>query len=303
MSERAVTYDPNKTTLREMMIDVRRRMNGWQRLMRLGFYLALALIVVVMFIPFWWAISISLRPVGMALLYPPKLFPPIWTVEAYKSIFTLREFSLAQTFVNSVKVSAVVTVGRLTICSIAAYAFARMRFIGRQALFLMFLATLMIPGATLLVPTYIIMKTLGWVNTHWPITLPWIMNSTYGVFLLRQYFLSIPMDYDEAAKIEGAGHLRIWATVILPLAKPALAVLMVQAFNVGWNQLLGPMVYISKPRLFTIPMGLVMLQQIQPGKWTWLMAATTCALLPVMIIFMWAQQYFIRGVIASGIKG
>jgi ABC-type glycerol-3-phosphate transport system permease component len=203
---------------------------------------------------------------------------------------------------NSFKIASIITLGQLFTCSTAAYAFARIRFKGSNVLFLLLLSSMMIPLQVTIVPLFILMRRLKLYDTHASLILP-VLISAFGVFLLRQFFLTIPKELEDAARIDGASHLTIYSRIILPLSGPVLSALAILAFLYFWNELFRPLIFLSSLENFTIPVGLVMLRgQYDIGSPTRLMAAVTMAVIPVLIVFLFAQRYIIEGITLTGIK-
>lgn len=205
-------------------------------------------------------------------------------------------------YINSIIVVVAVTVGQLVTCSMAAFAFSRLRFPGRDVLFFGYLATMMIPAAVTLVPVFMLMTALRWTDTYKALILPGVF-SAYGTFLLRQFFMTLPRELEEAAKIDGAGLFRIYLTIALPLSKPALATLATFTFMGNWQSFLWPLLMLSDPNKFTLPLGLQQFQTLYTTRWHLMMAASMIALIPVIILFIFNQRYFVEGVKLSGIKG
>jgi len=255
-----------------------------------------------MAIPFFWMLVMSVQGPAAMGSWPPQLLPP-WppVFENYARAFTFVPFHLY--FVNSLKIGALTVVGELLSCSLAAYAFARIRFPGREAIFIVLLATLMIPSQVTLIPVFLVMKTLGWINTHYPLWVPGWTGSAFGIFLLRQFFLTIPLELEDAAQIDGAGPWSIWWRIMLPLCRPALATLAILTFLSSWNNLLGPLIYINDINKYTVQIGLMFFMSQYTSFVTQLMAASTAAVIPTIVVFMVAQKYFVQGVVLSGLKG
>lgn len=204
-------------------------------------------------------------------------------------------------YINSIIVAVLVTLGQVTTSSLAAYAFARLRFPGRNGLFLGYLATLMVPGVITMIPVYILLSRLRLTDTYWALILP-AMFSAYGTFMLRQFFLTIPSDLEDAARIDGASLLGIYWNVILPLSKPALAALTTFVFLHTWNDFMWPLIVIDSLSLKTLPIGLAHFQGPYLTEWHLLMAASVIVMVPVLIVFIVGQRYFVRGIILSGLK-
>lgn len=205
-------------------------------------------------------------------------------------------------FFNSVKLAAYNVVGLLFVTSLAAYAFARIRFMGRDLAFSVLLSTAMIPGIVYLIPQYIIFRDLGWLDTHYPLWVPRVLTPVYATFLLRQFFKTMPQDLEDAAKMDGASLWGIYWRIMLPQVKPALAAVGVFTFLDSWNDLFGPLIFITSVELQTLPVGLALFQGEFFTQVTLLMAASTLAVVPVLIVFISSQKYFVQGITLTGIK-
>lgn len=256
----------------------------------------------VMIGPFAWAISTSLKPRGAMLVLPPELLPTEPTLDAYRQVVS--RFPFVRVFLNSVFVAVAVTFGQLVICSMSGYAFARLKFFGRDTLFVLYIATLMVPFAVIVTPLFIIVSRMGWTDSYVGLIVPGIF-SVFGTFFMRQFFLSIPRELEEAATIDGAGTVATFFRIIVPMSGPAFATLSVLAFMGTWNSFLWPLLIISQRSLMTLPVALSTLQGIYPGQTQWniVMASTVLATIPTLIVFMIAQRWIIEGVAGSGVKG
>lgn len=263
-------------------------------------YLALSLLALIAIVPFLWMLSTSLKALDEVFLYPPKLIPSTIRVSNYTSLW--RDFPMTTWVLNSLKVTTSVTIGVLITSSLAAYAFARMEFPFRNALFYLYLGAMMIPGWVMLVPNFVLMRRLGWIDTHWALIIPAI-GQPFGTFLLRQFFLTIPKELEEAARIDGMGHFQIYRRIILPLSLPALATLAVFQFMAIWNEFLWPLIVLNSPEKFTIPLGLGYLNTQHSTDWTRLMAGSVILLVPIVTLFTFAQRYYVRGIALTGLKG
>lgn len=252
-------------------------------------------------VPFFWMVSTSLKEFGQVFLFPPVWIPDPITTEAYSKLLTNVPFPIWT--MNTFVVSATIMLGQLVSCSLAAYAFARLRFRGRDRLFVLYLGTLMIPYQVTLIPTYVLFNQLGLINSYAVLILPGVFGSAFGTFLLRQFFQTIPRELEDAATIDGAGHFTIYRTIIMPLSGPALAALGVFVFMHHWNDFLWPLVTISETKRKTLTIGLATLQGQYNTEWTQMMAGAVLSLLPILIVFFLAQRYFVEGITLSGIKG
>ncbi len=279
------------------------RAAGARRKRRIGMWLLVIFLIpaaIFMLAPFVWMLSTSLKGVGQVFEYPPRWIPETFHWENYTRVFKVLPFG--RFFFNSAVVATTVTVLQLVTCSLAAYAFARLRFPGRDALFLAYLGTLMIPGQVILIPNFILLRYLGWIDTYWALIVPGIF-SAFGTFLLRQYFLTIPAELEDAAVVDGATRFQIYTRVILPLAGPALSALAIFTFLGQWNSFLFPLVVTKSTGMSTLTVGLRTLQGQYNTDWTLLMAGAVIALAPVLIVFIFAQRYIIRGIALTGLGG
>lgn len=267
-------------------------------------FLATALVwgVALLFlIPFLWMISSSLKPNYQIFAVPPQWIPnpPQW--DNYSKALTTLPFD--RYMVNTAIITALTIVGHVVSCTLIAYAFARLRAPGRDVLFLVVLATMMLPYPVTMVPLYVLFKQLGWINTFLPLTVPAFFGSAFYIFLLRQFFLTIPPDFEDAAIIDGANTLQILWRVILPLSMPAVATVAIFTFQAAWNDFMAPLIYLQKPELYTVTLGLQFFRSTYTTNWAYLMAASLVTSLPVIVVFFLAQRYFIEGITLSGVKG
>ncbi len=263
------------------------------------FYSLLSLGALIMIIPFVWMLSTSFKTSGTTMVFPPQFIPDKINLENYKKVADV--FPIGKFFFNSFIVAIVSTVGQLLTSSMAAYAFARLKFRGRDVIFLIYLATLMVPMQVTMTPQFILMKYLGWLNSYQGLIVPGIFNA-FGTFLLRQFFLTIPESLEEAAFIDGASHFRVYWQIILPVAKPALATLSVFGFMQSWNNFLWPLIIVSHKKMMTLPLGLSILQGRWETNWNLMMAGVVISIIPVLAVYLFAQKYFIRGITLSGLK-
>jgi multiple sugar transport system permease protein len=264
-------------------------------------YLGLILFSIVMAAPMLWTISTSLKQPGVVFTYPPQWIPNPVDWDNYRQLFI--QLPMGIFLVNSFKIATIATIGQVISCAMAAFAFARLRFPARNLLFFILLATLMVPTHVTLIPTFFIMRWLGWIDTHYALTVPWWLGSAFGTFLLRQFFRTIPVEMMEAAKIDGAGYWRIFWRIYLPLSGPALATLAVFTFMGSWNNLLGPLIFLNSQEKMTVTLGLTLLQGTYYSQWTLLMAGAIVSVIPTLIVFFIAQKYFVEGIVRAGLKG
>jgi len=250
--------------------------------------------------PFLWTVSSSLKDMSQIFLIPPKWLPDPVTFQNYPNSLTAMPFDLA--YFNSFYITFIVVLLNLLTCSMAAYAFAKIRFFGANVLFILFLATMMIPKQVTMVPLYIIMDNLGWIDTHLSLIVPAGLFNAFGVFLLRQFIRGIPNELEEAAVIDGANPLRIYWSIILPLIRPALAAFGIFAFMGIWNSFLEPLIYLTSPEKFTVPLLLNTFKGLYFTDWSLMMAGTTISVIPVIIVYIFAQKQIIEGIALTGSK-
>lgn len=253
-----------------------------------------------MLFPFIWMVSTSFKTNNGILVMPPQLIPNPFTTRNYERIAEI--YPIWRFAFNSFFVAVTATAGNLLTSSMAAYAFARLQWKGREALFLVYLATLMIPQQVTLAPLFILMRWLGWANTYQALILPGFVLG-FGTFLLRQYFFTIPRALEEAAFVDGASHWTVYSKIFIPLSRPALGTLAVFSFMSSWNSFLWPLIITSNPKLMTLPVGLATLQGRYTTEWNMVMAGAVLNVLPMIVIYLLAQREFVKGVTLSGIKG
>ncbi|MGW5577183.1 carbohydrate ABC transporter permease [Micromonospora chokoriensis] len=232
--------------------------------------------------------------------FPPKILPSNLHLDGYRTL--LSESHILRWFANTVLVSTVAVVSHLVLCSIAGYGFARLPFAGRTVAFLAIVATVMIPTQVLMIPTYLMFARVGIIDTLAAAIVPWLA-SAFGIFLMRQFFLSLPYELEEAARLDGAGTLRIFVSVVLPLARPAMATLAIFTLLSSWNDLLWPLVAISDDSRFTLQVGLASFQGTRRTEWSQLMAGNVISTMPLIVAFLVAQKRFIATMTLTGLKG
>ncbi|MCM3731146.1 carbohydrate ABC transporter permease [Fictibacillus nanhaiensis] len=274
-------------------------LNKRKWLNKIVFYTTISLGALIMIIPFLWMLSTSIKDQGATMTLPPQFIPETITFTNYAQV--AESFPIWKFLFNSFFVAVTSTLGQLLLCSMAAYAFSRLHFKGRDTLFLIYLATLMVPMQVTMTPQFILMKYLGWLDTYQGLILPGLFNA-FGTFLLRQFFLGIPKSLEEAAFIDGASHFRVFFQIILPLSKPALATLAIFSFMQSWNNFLWPLIIVSNQDLMTVPLGLSILQGRWATDWNLLMAGVVISVIPILAVYLFAQKYFIKGITLSGIK-
>lgn len=269
---------------------------------RLFIWIILILGAFVMLLPFVWLVSSSLKEENQIFQFPPVWIPNPVRWQNYSEALTYKPFNIY--FLNTmiiVTLNMIAIVGSASIC---AYGFARIKFPGRDFWFGIVLATMMVPYFVLMIPQFIIFSRLGWIDTFLPLTVPFFFGGgAFNIFLLRQFFRTLPNELSDAARIDGCTELGIYWRIIMPLAKPALATVAIFTFLFSWNDFIGPLLYLSSPDKFTVAIGLATFRSVMRTRWDLLMAASTAMILPVVLLFFFAQRYFIQGIVMSGIKG
>lgn len=262
-------------------------------------YILLTLGALMMIIPFIWMITTSVKSLNEVFLFPPKLFGEKIVWQNYLKLSDRYPFGLF--FANSIKISVIVVISQILTSSMAGFAFARLKFPGRDIIFALYLATLIVPFHVTLIPTFILMRQFRWVDTHYALIVPNLV-SAFGTFLMKQFFLNIPGDLEDSAKIDGCTPFGIYWRIFLPLSKPALATLGVFTFLGIWNEFIKPLVFINSIPKMTITLGLASMRGMYATDWPVLMAGTVISLMPVLMAFLFAQEYFVKGVTLSGLK-
>ncbi|CAM4509316.1 carbohydrate ABC transporter permease [Paenibacillus macerans] len=254
-----------------------------------------------MIVPFLWMISTSFKTPAEVFEYPIRWIPAHFNWEHHVKVWTGNN-SFTHYYLNSLKISLISVAGAVLLSSLAAYGFSRIEFKGRNALFMVYLSMMMVPPQVLFVPKFIMFDWAGIYNTHWALILPG-MFTIFGVFMMRQFFLSVPQEISEAAFIDGAGHFRIFFRLILPLAKPALATLAIIDFSWHWNDYENALVFLIDQDLFTVPLGLQNFILENTVDYNGMMAAATAGIIPMILVFLIGQKYIIQGVSSSAVKG
>jgi multiple sugar transport system permease protein len=268
----------------------------------IGIYLALAVAAGIVLIPIFWMVSTAFKLYSDTFRIPPMWFPPYFSLANFQRVFLVVPFG-AMMF-NSLKVATLGTLGQVLSCTLAGYAIARMRFAGRQPLFMVILATMMVPYQVVMIPIFIIMTKIGWVNSHAALIVPAFLGGAFGIFLMRQFFLTLPNELEDAARIDGANPFQIFTKIVLPLAKPALTALAALSFTAFWNDLLTPLIYLSTMDRMTMPVGISFFKGMHTTEWNLLMAAALLNIIPAAIIFLLTQRQLVSGIaLSGGIKG
>lgn len=253
-------------------------------------------------VPLYWLVLTSLRPTGGEFTYPPEWFPSSLRFENYGYVLQRAPFGLYT--LNSVTVTLVATLGTLVSGSMAAYAFARLRFFGRDMWFGVMLSTLMLPYVVTMIPEFLLFRAAGWLDSLRPLIVPfWFGGGAFYIFLMRQFFLTLPTEMEDAARVDGAGAFRIYLQIVLPLSGPALASVMVFSFIHHWNDFLAPLIYTNSVQNRTLALGLRYFADEQITQFNYTMAASTLMLVPVLLLFFLANKYFVKGIATSGLAG
>lgn len=271
---------------------------------KVALYGVMCVLLIPFVFPTWWMVTSSIKPISDIFAFPPQLVPHSYDWTTYSKVFELQPF--VRQYWNSAYIAAVVTVGTMIISSMAGYAFARIRFPYANAVFMIVLLGLLIPSEVTIVPLFQMFLKAGMVNTHWPLILVPIFGapSVFATFVMRQFFVTLPAELEEAARVDGLGRFKIFTTIALPLAKPALASVAIFTFLHSWNLFLEPIVFLSSTEMFTLPQALTQYTDAYGGPmWNIQLAAATLTALPVLIVFIIAQKQFVEGLAHTGLKG
>ncbi len=265
-------------------------------------YLFLCLISFIYIAPFFWILSTSFKSDTEILKVPPTIIPQEWHFENYSSAWKRGAGNVGLYTKNTIIVVVTIMVGQIFFCSLAGYAFARIKFPARNFLFFLYLATLMVPESVTLIPRFTIIVKLGWIDTYTALIIPYFLGTALGTFLMRQFFLTIPLEIEEAAKIDGAGPFRIFWRVMLPLTKPALATLAAITLVFNWKNFLWPLVVTNSESMKVLSVGMCAFRLQQTVQWNLLTAGVILSLIPTLVVFFFAQKFFIRGITFTGFK-
>ena len=268
---------------------------------------AVALIIllagaITMIVPFIWMFDTSVKGAGEIFLYPPRWIPSEWRWQNYTEALTVLPFG--EWFFNTTYITLVASLGQVLSASLVGFAFARLRAPGRDVLFIAVISTMLLPEQVTMVPVFLIFRALNWIDTWNPLIVPaWLGGGAFYIFLCRQFFMTIPLELDDAAKIDGCGTMRIFWQIILPLSKPVLAAVTVFSVVGRWNEFLYPVIYLDSQDKYVVAIGLRLFRDLDATSWNWLMAASVVTMLPCLIIFFFAQKLFVQGIATTGIKG
>ena len=265
-------------------------------------YIVLAFGAVLIMIPFFWMVSTSLKEWSSLFLYPPQWIPRPVVWRNYVDALTLVPFF---TFLkNTCMITFTSLIGQVLSASMVAFSFARLRWPGRDVIFIILLSTLMLPYEVTLIPKFMMFRALGWINTFKPLIVPdYFGGGAFLVFLLRQFYMTIPAELDDAARIDGCSTVGIWWRIMMPLAKPALGIVAIFGFQGHWNDFMGPLIYLNSTEKFTLALGLNLFKNQYTAQYQYIMAASLIVMLPLLVNFYIAQRYFVQGVVITGLKG
>lgn len=302
-SERGAVNVANRSTITARSSDY---YAFWRKASRVLLYVLAIGTAIIFSLPFFWTVSSSLKPISEIYRFPPTLWPEQIRWQNYADVFILAPF--ARFIWNTVVVTALAMIGQILSAAAVAYGFSRFRFPGREALFFLVLSTMMLPWQVTIVPQFLLFRYLGWINTYLPLIVPsFFGGGAFFIFLLRQFFMTIPRDLDEAAKLDGASSVRIFWNIILPLSKAAIATVAIFSFIQHWNEFIGPLIFLNTTEKFTLSIGLrffmaTPFESDEPRE-AILMAASLIVALPTLVLFFMAQKYFVQGIVTTGLKG
>jgi ABC-type glycerol-3-phosphate transport system permease component len=282
----------------------RRRRRGRSPMMTALLIVTLVLLVIPFAIPTFWMIASSFKPINEIFQNPPTLLPDAPSLDGYAEAFRFQPFALQ--YWNSLYIAVSVTAVTMVVSSLAGYAFARIPFPGRNAVFLVVLTGLLVPTEVTIIPLFQIFRSVGFIDTHLPLLLVPAIGApaVLGTFIMRQYFIAMPVELEEAARLDGLGRFGIWRRIFMPLARPALSAVAILTFLGSWNMYLEPTVYLTSPRLFTLPQALTRFTDVYGGEmWNVQLAAAAMTVVPVLAVFLVAQRQFVEGLAHSGLKG
>jgi len=264
-------------------------------------YIVLIGLGAIFFLPFVFQVSTSLKAERQIFVYPPIWIPNPVIWRNYTDVFDYAPF--LRYLLNTLIICSAHLFGTIFTCSLAGYAFARLRAPGRSIVFMVMLGTMMVPWMVTLIPVYILFAELKWINTFRPLMIPALFGSSFYIFLLRQYYMSLPYELDEAALMDGCSYLGIWWRILMPLTKPVLATVSIFTFMGAWNDFTGPLIFLNDTHKYTLSLGLTVFQQSRSTSWGLLMAASMMMILPVIVLFFFTQKQFVQGIALTGLKG
>ena len=266
-------------------------------------YILLVFFTLIVLLPFIWMLLSSFKSQRELFRYPPTFFPGKWMFSNYAKAWNSGTVNFGFMFLNSMKIVVPVTVFTILSSSLAAYAFARIRFKGRDFIFMTFLASMMVPVSVLLIPQFLMFTNLGWIDTYLPLIVPKVFGGAFAIFLLRQFFMTISVELEEAAIIDGCGRFRIWWSMFMPLSKTIIATLAVFTFQASYNDFMNPLIYLNSAEKYTVQLGLASFKGSYSTRYDLLMAASMFAMIPILVLYAFCQKYIVKGIVMTGIKG
>ncbi|WP_336775777.1 carbohydrate ABC transporter permease [Paenibacillus sp. MMO-58] len=284
----------------QTMIAIARRQQFGQWFRKTALYAVVTAVALSMVVPFLWMLSASVKSESEIFSFPIQWIPSHFFWSNYSKVWT--ELPFFTYYLNTIKIAVLTTLLQIITCSTAAYAFAKVKFPERDKLFFLYVATMMVPYQVMMIPQFVLIKKIGLMDSHWSLILLGAF-SPFGVFLFRQFFMSIPEELSEAARIDGLSEFGVYARIILPLIRPAIASLTIFTFMHSWNDFLGPLIYLNSDSLFTLQLGMQHFQSEHATEYGPLMAAAVCAIIPTIVIYFLAQDHFVEGISAGAVKG
>ena len=273
------------------------------RIQRGSAYAVLAVAAAICLMPFGWMVLTSVKPEAEIFRTPPTWLPGQWMWGNYVDAWQAGGLDFGRLFTNTFLITVPVTISTVLVSSLAAYVFARMRFRGRNFWFGLFVASLMIPDAPRIIPSFLLFRELGWLDSWLPLMVPGMLGNAFAIFLMRQFFRTLPTELDQAATVDGASRFRIWWQIYLPLSRPAALTVAIFSFNTVYNDFLGPLVYLNSPEKFTVQLGLATFNGTYGTRYDLMMAAATFTLLPMVVLFFAGQRHFTQGIALTGTAG
>lgn len=266
-------------------------------------YILVIIVAALVALPFIWMVVSAFKSQRELFAYPPTFFPTEWKWENFTEAASRGSISFWAMFLNSMKIAVPSTLFNVIFSSLAGYAFARLRFPGRDKIFMCFLVAMMVPFVITLIPRFLLFRDLGFYVTYVPLIVPAMFGTPFSIFLTRQFFMTLPKELEEAAIVDGCSHVRIWWQIFMPLCKPIISTLTVFQFQSSYNDFMGPIIYIATDAKFTVQMGLSSFRNSFTSRYDLIMAGSILALIPIIILFVCCQKYIVRGIAMSGMKG
>lgn len=266
-------------------------------------YILLIFFTLIVLLPFIWMFLSSFKSQRELFKFPPTIIPQVWKAENYSTAWNAGAVNFGVMFLNSMQIVIPVTVFTVLTSSLAAYSFARIKYKGRELIFMAFLASMMVPSAVLMIPQFLMFTGLGWIDSYLPLIVPRLFGGAFAIFLMRQFFMTISIELEEAAIIDGCSRLRIWAQIFMPLSKTIIATLAVFTFQGSYNDFINPLIYLNTASKYTVQLGLASFKGSFSTRYDLLMAASMFAMLPILVVYAFSQKYIVKGIVMTGIKG